>query len=219
LFSTITAFSIGIAVIVVVTLVFRRRLRAFSNRIEKRFMANLYMRENQKESQTLGHLIPWDAHLAEFEIDINSTLVGTPLNQLKLRERFGVNVAMIERGNRKIMIPNKNVCLYPSDKITVIGTDEQIVQFKNVIEQANKAQVFEDTNGDVSLTQIVVHPGFKYLGQTISESNIRIQVYGLIIGIERDGQRILNPDSNMKFELNDTLWIVGNKKLVKELAV
>lgn len=219
LFSTITAFSIGIVVIVVVTFIFRRRLRAFSTRIEKRFMANLYMRENQKESQTLGHLIPWDAHLAEFEIDINSTLVGTPLEQLKLRERFGVNLAMIERGNRKIMIPNKDVCLYPADKITVIGTDEQIVQFKNVIEEANRAQVFDDANVDVSLTQIVVHPGFLYLGKSIRESDIRNHVKGLIIGIERDGQRILNPDSNLKFELNDTLWIVGDKKLVKELVV
>jgi CPA2 family monovalent cation:H+ antiporter-2 len=219
LFSTVTAFSIGIMVIVVVTFIFRRRLRAFSTRIEKRFMANLYMRENQKDSQTLGHLIPWDAHLAEFEIDINSTLVGTPLEQLKLRERFGVNLAMIERGNRKIMIPNKNVCLYPADKITVIGTDEQIVQFKNVIEEANRAQVFEDANGDVSLTQIVVHPGFPYLGKSIRESGIRSHVNGLIIGLERDGERILNPDSNLKFELNDTLWIVGDKKLVKALVL
>ena len=65
----------------------------------------------------------------------------------------------------------------------------------------------------------MVHPGFLYLGKSIRESDIRNHVKGLIIGIERDGQRILNPDSNLKFELNDTLWIVGDKKLVKELVV
>ena len=40
----------------------------------------------------------------------------------------------------------------------------------------------------------------------------------MIVGIERNGERILNPDSSMKFELNDTLWIVGDNKLVKALV-
>lgn len=219
LFSTKTAFSIGIIVITVVTVLFRRRLRAFSNRIEKRFMTNLNMRESMEDSNALGHLLPWDAHMADFDIEVDSTLIGISLENLKLREKFGVNLAMIERGNRKIMIPNKDECLYPYDKITVIGTDEQIINFKDNIDKNNKAQVLEDTNGDVTLTQLSVQPGFPYLGKTIRESNIRVHVKGLIVGIERNGERILNPDSNLKFELNDTLWIVGDKKLVKTLAV
>lgn len=219
LFSTITAFSIGILVIGVVTFFFRRRLRAFSNRIEKRFMTNLNMREMMEEKTTLGHLLPWDAHMAYFDIEVDSTLIGIPLEKLKLREQFGVNLAMIERGNRKIMIPNKDERLYPFDRITIIGTDEQIINFKHTVEQANSAQSLEDNSGDVTLTQLSVQPGFPYLGKTIRESNFRVHVKGLIVGIERNGERILNPDSNLKFELNDTLWIVGDKKLVKELVV
>jgi CPA2 family monovalent cation:H+ antiporter-2 len=177
------------------------------------------MRENMEERTTLGHLLPWDAHMADFDIEVDSTLVGIPLEKLKLREQFGVNLAMIERGNRKIMIPNKDECLYPFDRITIIGTDEQIINFKHTVEQANSSQSLEENNGDVTLTQLSVQPGFPYLGKTIRESNFRVHVKGLIVGIERNGERILNPDSNLKFELNDTLWIVGDKKLVKELAV
>lgn len=217
LFSTITALTIGVLVIIVVTVLFRRRLRAFSNRIEKRFMDNLNLRETMHIKSPIGHLLPWDAHMANFDIDIDSTLVGIPLEQLKLREKFGINLAMIERGARKIMVPTKDEKLYPFDRITVIGTDEQILNFKNTIETANNAQVFEQSEGDVTLSQITVHPGFIYLGKTIRETNFRQCVNGMIVGIERNGERILNPDSNLRFELNDTLWIVGDNKLVKAL--
>jgi CPA2 family monovalent cation:H+ antiporter-2 len=217
LFSTFTALTIGVLVIVVVTVLFRRRLTAFSNRIEKRFIDNLYLRETMHVNSPIGHLLPWDAHMANFDIDIDSTLVGIPLEELMLREKFGINLAMIERGARKIMMPNKEDKLYPFDRITVIGTDEQIFNFKNTIETANSAQVFEQAEGDVTLTQLTVHPGFIFLGKTIRESNFRKCINGMIVGIERNGERILNPDSSMKFELNDTLWIVGDNKLVKAL--
>jgi CPA2 family monovalent cation:H+ antiporter-2 len=217
LFSTITAFVIGIVVIVIVIIVFRKRLRAFSNRIEKRFKSNLNIRETIELQSPIGSLLPWDAHMANFDIDTDSTLVGIPLEELMLREKFGINLAMIERGERKIMMPNKEDKLYPFDRITVIGTDEQIFNFKNTIETANSAQVFEHAEGDVTLTQLTVHPGFIYLGKTIRDSNFRKCINGMIVGIERNGERILNPDSSLKFELNDTLWIVGDNKLVKAL--
>ncbi len=218
LFSTFTALTIGVLVVVIVTVLFRRRLTAFSNKIEKRFIDNLYLRETMHVQSPFGHLLPWDAHMANFDIDIDSTLVGIPLEELMLREKFGINLALIERGARKIMMPNKEDKLYPFDKITVIGTDEQIFNFKNTIETANSAQVFNHAEGDVTLTQLTVHPGFIYLGKSIRESNFRKCINGMIVGIERNGERILNPDSSMKFELNDTLWIVGDNKLVKALV-
>jgi CPA2 family monovalent cation:H+ antiporter-2 len=67
------------------------------------------------------------------------------------------------------------------------------------------------------LQQVTVHPGFPFLGQTIRESDIRNKVLGLIVGIERNGERILNPESTLTFELDDTLWIVGDRKKVKQL--
>lgn len=219
LFSAKIALIIGLTVILIASVIFRRKLRAFSSRIEKRFITNLNLRESMEVKTPVNHLLPWDAHLAYFDIDIDSTLVGKPLEELALREKYGVNLALIERGERMIMVPDKNQKLYPYDRIAVIGTDEQLQQFKSTIEAHNKAQVFEEHTGDVSLTQLTVHPGFPYLGQTIRESNIRVHVNGLIVGIERNGERILNPESTLRFELDDTLWIVGDQKKVKALMV
>jgi CPA2 family monovalent cation:H+ antiporter-2 len=218
LFSTFTALIIAFIIMVIAGLIFSRKIHAFSVRIENRFMHNLNLRENTMQPKNkVQNLLPWDAHLAYFDIDIDSTLIGKPLIELGLRERFGINIALIERGDRMIMVPPKDEKLYPFDRIAVIGTDDQILNLKDTIEAANKAQVFDDTKGDVTLTQVTVHPGFPYLGKTIRESDIRVKVNGLIVGIERDGERILNPESTMTFELEDTLWIVGDKKKVKQL--
>lgn len=216
LFSTVTALATALVIMLISGVVFSRKLHAFSVRIEQRFIRNFHLRESSHKPQTkVENLLPWDAHLAYFDIDIDSTLVGIPLQQLALRERFGVNIAMIERGNRMIMIPGKEEKLFPFDRIAVIGTDEQILFFKTTIESANQAQVFDETKGDISLVQLTIQPGFPFLGQTIRESAFREKAKGLIVGIERNGERILNPESTMTFQLEDTLWIAGDRKRLK----
>ncbi|WP_449436356.1 cation:proton antiporter regulatory subunit [Pedobacter steynii] len=54
-------------------------------------------------------------------------------------------------------------------------------------------------------------------GQTIRNSGIREMTQGLVVGIERNGNRILNPDSTLIFENGDIVWIVGNNKKVPDL--
>ena len=57
--------------------------------------------------------------------------------------------------------------------------------------------------------------------QTIRDSRIRERSQGLIVGIQRNGKQITNPESDFIFEANDAIWLVGNEKriqiLMKEL--
>jgi CPA2 family monovalent cation:H+ antiporter-2 len=53
--------------------------------------------------------------------------------------------------------------------------------------------------------------------QSIRNSGIRETTQGLVVGIERAGERILNPDSNLVFENGDVVWIVGNNKKIPTL--
>ena len=38
----------------------------------------------------------------------------------------------------------------------------------------------------------------------------------MVVGIERNGKRFLNPDSSLVLEENDILWIVGSKKMLQQ---
>jgi len=216
LFSTSTAFFIGLGVIVLSVYIFRRKLRAFSMLIEKRFINNLNMRENTTVISPVKQLLPWDAHLSYFDIQPEHAFIGEPLEQLKWREQYGINIAMIERGNKNIMVPNKAERLFPYDRIAVIGTDAQISSFTKAFEQW--IIPVEQLVSEVKLISLGVHPGFPFFGLSIRESNIRNEVSGLIVGIERNGTRVLNPDSSWVFELNDLVWIVGDAHKIRSLV-
>ena len=44
--------------------------------------------------------------------------------------------------------------------------------------------------------------------------NIRETVKALIVGVERNGERVLNPESTFKFESGDIVWIVGDSEQI-----
>jgi CPA2 family monovalent cation:H+ antiporter-2 len=219
LFNTLIALVAILPLIVVVLFVFARRLNSFYARIEKRFLTNLHQRE-QMTSSSSGDLSPWDAHMAYFTMPAESAVVGKSLQQLAWRENFGINIAYIERGSITITAPARTDVLYPFDKIAVIGTDVQLEQFRTVIETATLPS--QNGNEEITLNKIIVDEHTALRGKTIRASGIREITNGVVVGIERDGQRILNPDSTTVFEWDDIVWIVGDRKKienVKELGI
>lgn len=40
----------------------------------------------------------------------------------------------------------------------------------------------------------------------------------MVVGIERNGNRILNPESSLLLQPNDIIWVVGDKKKMIELS-
>jgi CPA2 family monovalent cation:H+ antiporter-2 len=52
---------------------------------------------------------------------------------------------------------------------------------------------------------------------SIRESRIRETYHAMIVGIERDSTRIINPDTDMKLLLNDIIWVVGEVTMLDAL--
>jgi CPA2 family monovalent cation:H+ antiporter-2 len=99
--------------------------------------------------------------------------------------------------------------------MAVIGTDVQLEQFRTVLESA----ILPSKNGEeeITLNKIIVDNHTALRGKTLRASGIREITNGLVVGIERNGQRILNPDSTTVFEWDDIVWIVGDRKKIDEL--
>lgn len=214
LFSVFIAVLAVLPVIIVVLLIFSRRLNSFYSRIEKRFLSNLNARDGMKQGP--HDLSPWDAHLAYFTIQPESNALGKTLQELAWRELYGVNVASIERGKRTIYAPSRHESIFPYDRIAVIGTDVQLENFRTVVEiEAVNEEVINKE--DVTLNKLIVDNHNDLRGKTIRDSGIREVGYGLVVGIERNGERILNPDSSTVFEWDDVVWVVGDRKQIQKL--
>jgi CPA2 family monovalent cation:H+ antiporter-2 len=214
-YSHVEAF-IGVAITSGVLYLFRGKIKKYYDRIELRFMSNLNARENEKNK--LKMLAPWDSHIASFEMNPAYSFIGQQLNEMKLRERFGINVAVIKRGERIINVPDRTERLFPGDEVSFIGTDKQLDRFREFIEEdVKKHEVISDTK-TVALHHLTVDPHSFLIGKTIRSSGVRELTKGLIVGIERNGERILNPESDFIILANDTLWMVGDEKRILVLG-
>ena len=65
--------------------------------------------------------------------------------------------------------------------------------------------------------QLVVNEFTKLKGLSIRDSALRERTNGLVIGIERNNERILNPSSTTVFEWGDVVWIVGERNKIHSL--
>ena len=82
-----------------------------------------------------------------------SLWAGKTLLDLNLGNKYGVHVASILRGKRRINIPGGRVRLFPMDKIQVIGTDQQLSLFGEEMSRGSSfdTDVFERWVGGSTL--------------------------------------------------------------------
>jgi len=197
-----------------VMVIFSRKLQSFYNKLEKRFMLNLNARENQKPD-----ILPWDTHLTEIKVSPESDVVGKTLSELMIREKYGVNIALIERGRNNIPTPGRDERLYPNDNLLLIGADDQLASVKALLDvdipHHEEEKSFPDK--EMTLQKVVVNTDSPVYGLSIRNAGIREKAQALIVGIERGTERILNPSSDFIFDNGDVIWIVGNNKKIKEV--
>ncbi|MFN3455691.1 MAG: cation:proton antiporter [Pseudobdellovibrio sp.] len=188
-------------------------------RFETGFIKNLTQNNNpSKEDVAKSKLAPWNATLTTVTVPPQSKYVGLSLLNSKIKEDFSTTIALIERGDLKYLAPDRNFILMPYDKLYLIGSDDQVTQACTEIEK-NLIPV-SNTDSDVSygLHSIKAKPHCDFVNKTIRESGIREKTSGLIVGIERAGERLINPDSALQIHLDDILWIVGDYDKIKALT-
>jgi CPA2 family monovalent cation:H+ antiporter-2 len=228
LFSPSVAVIIGLPVILVTVILFSTRTRKFYNKIELRFIDNLKANERSgNNAEQSGSVLsmqlrddhefkPWDVHIVEMQVNPNAAFLGKTLEELGWRERYGINISCIRRGNKFIFAPGRNDRVQAFDFLGIIGTDEQIQTFRNLIDSPGEDISAQLNTGEIVIGKIIIESGNKLRGQSIRNSGIRENTKGLVIGIERDKKRILNPSSDTVFEWGDIVWIAGDRESIQK---
>lgn len=214
-----------VPLMIIFIFVFSSKMKSIYLRIEERFFGNLNAREDaeyqtlsakvsRKTAELQSELMPWDAHIVSLTVPQIAVYIGKTLQELAWREKYGVNIAYIKRGQKLINAPVKNAILLPLDKVGIIATDEQMQAFKPIFDSEEKVDITETDLDTIIVDKIIVNESTQLKGQNIRTSGIREKTNGLVIGIERANTRILNPDSSTQFEWGDVVWIVGNKEKI-----
>lgn len=223
LFEVSVGLLIGVAVIVVLLMVWSRSLKKRSILIERKFIQNLRSRDmraeylGEKKPEYAQHLLFHDLHLIDMVIPEESSWSGRTLMELSLGKKYGVHVVSILRGRRRINIPGGTVRLFPMDKLQVIGTDEQLSLFSKAMLHAAvvDSDVYEQS--EMMLKQFVIVAESAFLGKSIRESGIRDKYHCMIAGVKRGNGTLILPDANDPFQEEDVVWVVGEKEDIRLL--
>lgn len=210
-----TVALIALIIALAAYLILPKKLKNMYPMIESHFLKNFNAREIKKDRR-LSDLTPWDGHMAFFTVATESNIVGKSLFELKLREQFGINVAFIKRGEITINIPNRTERIFPVDELCVIGTDDQIKEFSSYLKRKEIMPAESKKESQIVLQQLELNND-RFIGKSIRQSQLKEKTQGLVVGLERRGKRILNPESTTILEKDDILWVVGNKKLLADL--
>jgi CPA2 family monovalent cation:H+ antiporter-2 len=209
----------AVGIIMTAIFLFWLRLGSVYRWFESRFLTNLSARERGQspdDAEPVPALTPWDAHIAYFLVPQEASFVGQSLAELGIRERFGVSVAVIQRGRKKFMVPSRNERIFPGDNIGVIGTDSQLAQFKVFLEESLSSPLDFD-NKDYVLRSFRIGSESPWVGSKIREMGLGERAQGMIVGLERGPERILNPDANTQLFEGDLIWVVGDEAGLRQI--
>ena len=204
--------------IVILLFLFSQMMDRLYHRMESRFVSHLSDKERSVDDRAaLAHLLPWKATLTEFTISEYSPMVMKTLQNSELKQQFGVTVAVIKRSGKNIVAPRADVYLLPKDKLYLIGTYEQLSAAQEVIEYQPEMESLVFDDDQFGMVPLRLRPEHTFVGKMIRECGIREAVNGLIVGVERDEQRHLNPDPSMVLQSDDVIWLVGERVLLSKL--
>ncbi len=187
---------------------FSSRLQDTYGWYESRFLNN-YSNESPSSSPVIS---PWDIHISEFTVPPLANIVGKTISTLSVREKYGVTIASLKRGDQIIMAPTSTERIYPFDTLYLIGGDHEIIHFQEdlLLAPVDKVPTIEQVQ---NLKKFVVDKDSALLGTMIKDSNVRDNHKGIIIGVERAGQRILNPPANFIMNEGDLIWILAQSNI------
>ena len=211
------ALMISIAVAVVLLMMTSRRLKRRSIMMERMFILNLRSRDiedqvlGRKKPLYEGHLLDRNIHIGNFDVPEDSLWSGQRLNELKLRNRFGVMVSSILRGSHRINIPNGASEIFPGDRIQVIGSDDQLAAFGASIGNELMADDPDIEKREMKLRQMVIDGKSVFVGKTLAESGIRDKYNCMVVGLEEGKENLSLIEPSRRFVKGDIIWIVGEE--------
>ena len=196
-------------------LIARKSLHSFKG-IEERFMSNLNAKEEIQHhiapiltginSKMCGH----DVAAEPVEVSPACELVGMTLREAPLRQRYGINVAKIVRGGRRILIPSPDEKIYPYDELLAVGTRKEVSRFMEDMRLGALDKAFPEENDDVAVEPYSIKAGSYLDGKFLRETDLR-QRNCMVIGVVRGEESVMNPKADFRFTAGDIVWLAGSR--------
>ena len=206
-----------VAIVIVVVVLMSRRATDFYNRIEDHFVTNFYQRQAQN-SFKIPESLEKNFIMERMTVTAYSPLAGVTLMNTRLRQDYGVNLVSIERAGKIYDLPDKDMIIMPTDRLTVLGNEEQLAKVRTIVEVEPDMLIHDHTDNEINTYRLEVAEGSHLIGTTIKDSNFMSAYQSMVIAIERGKDYMLNPSADTLFQHGDVVWFVSPLDLkIKEM--
>lgn len=183
-------------------------LQKFYPWLEKRFLANIKTPSIQETSK--DELTAWGVNLKGTDIQNNYYFINKTLQELNLAQQFGIHVIALYRGPKIILTPPHHEKIRLYDKLFILGSDEQIDTFSQLLE-VNTYQEELELYNHLELKTFLLNKSHSFVGLSIAEAMQKNHIDGIVLGMERKGVRKINPSKDTILRKEDLLILLVYK--------
>ena len=202
-----------LSVLLTVGIIYSRRVKLISIRIERTFRKNLQSREENSKLPSYGRKLKGkDLQIASFTVPGNTKWGGKTLMQLNFGRTEHIHIAAITRGLQRINIPGGNSKIYPGDIIEIVSDPEGLRSFQTKI--IHDVYLTEESNAlrnTLSIIQVGISNMSPLCGKTLVDIDFRRKYNCMVVGIEDEKGNLQVTQAQRKFQAGERIWVVGEE--------
>ncbi len=160
------------------------------------------------KGKRLHDLEQWQLHLSEVVVPDAAAFGGQTLAQLSIPATFGCAVLELERNGHVITAIRPDLRVYPGDKLLLLGTTDQLARAREFLLRSQPAgDEAAEFQGSVLETFLI--PTGPHAGRSLAELKLA-QITGTrVVGIDRQGHKIIAPSGAECLEPGDNVLVAG----------
>lgn len=156
---------------------------------------------------------------------VGSPLIGQRLDDLQLRERYGINVVGLERWRkfRRVMVPVTAETLFRARDVLLIDMSDSAIDLRKFCSEwllepmILRGDYFSGRARDVGMAEALIIPDSTLQGKTLSDIAFRSRHDVSVVGIRRRGEVLEGKLTGQPLELGDTLLVIGDWKKIRAI--
>jgi len=152
----------------------------------------------------------------DFIVPFMSTALNRPIRALNLRTLTGASIVAIYRDPEQVIIPQADTVLLPSDVLVLLGERDQLeAALKLLTELAAQKPTAASVAPKVDM--VAVGDGSPFAARSLGDIGRRENLGVLVVGVERETERITNPGPDFCIQPGDILYVWGAPEQIDTL--
>lgn len=215
--------------------------------LESRFLINLNERQMEENYRKIeenngvmnlsdmqkNHWLDYKLYTCALRLKADSHFIGQRIRDLHIRKDYNLMVIRIRTyENTYINIPSGDYVLQPGDTLRLAGKKSSLRKLQNdeffslefvdhsfiTLHGFSKVEYNRKKQEErILCAGLPIVDKSPLSGKNLIESAIGSKTKCLVVGLEREGQQIVNPDAKTVLMTGDTVWLVGEEKPVSKL--